>query len=206
MKRQEIIAAVLNVWYIEVDGGIYSVYDPCGKYVGRCVWATAQRVLQEPTVKKIETYNGYVIANCTSRRASEIENREICKRYAEGLEQYADGMAHRCPHCGTENIIPEYAPAYCCEYCRTQTERDEWELLSLYDYLQECYDVEYRIGGDREYRSAEICLAWGGPNVYVDTAENAVKLFWGGERETYYISGSVSDEIDDICEEQYNCI
>ena len=140
----------------------------------------------------------------TGREKSERENRDICRRYAEELEQYADGMAHRCTHCGTVNIIPEDAPKYCCEYCRAQIERDEWEQLTLYDYLTECFDIEYRIGGDKEYRSAEICMAWGGPNIYIDTARDAINLFWGGERETFYISGELSDQIDYICEEQYN--
>ena len=148
MKKQEILATVLHGGYIEVTGGghIFKVYDPCGQYAGRCVWATAQAVLQEPTVKKINTGYETIITTATSRRASEIENRDICRLYAEELEQYADGMVHRCTHCGTVNIIPEDAPQYCCEYCHAQIERDAWEQLTMYDYLTECFDIEYRIG------------------------------------------------------------
>lgn len=206
MTRQEIITAVLNGGYIQEVGSKFTVYDPCGRYAGRCVWATAQRVLKEPTVQRIEDCVGYVITTRTSRRASEIENREICKNYADDLEQHADGVVRTCEECRETVYITDDVPVYKCPCCGNVADRDGYEQKTLYDYLVDCYDVEYRIGGDREYRSAEICIALGGPNVYVDTAENAVKLFWGGDRATYYISGSLSDEIDDICAEQYNNI
>lgn len=111
---------------------------------------------------------------------------------------------YKCPECNAEHVIP--GEKYKCS-CGFVGDVDEYELQSLYDYLIENgLDIEYRIGSDKEYRSAEIMVAWGGPNIYIDTAENRVKLFWGGERAECYISGSVSDEIDDVCEEQYNCL
>ena len=30
-------------------------------------------------------------------------------------------------------------------------------------------DIEYRVGSDRKYRSVELCAAWGGPCIWVDT-------------------------------------
>ena len=206
MTRHEIITAVLNGGYIEVVGGVYSVYDPCGRYTGRCVWATAERVQKEPTVKRIEDDGVVIITPATSRRADKIENRETCKRYADDLTAYADGTVYRCSECGNIEYIPDGAPVYRCQHCKTAATIEDWEQLGLDDYLVDCYDIEYRIGGDKEYRSAEICIAWGGPNIYIDTARDAIKLFWGGQRDTYYISGELSDQIDDICEEQYSNI
>ncbi len=142
----------------------------------------------------------------TGREKSERENREICKRYADDLADYADGIVHTCRECRETVYIPDDAPRYRCPCCGNTADRDDYIPQTLYDYLSECLDIEFRIGSDKTYRSAEICLAWGGPNVYVDTAENAVKLFWGGDRETYYISGALSDEIDDVCEMQYDCM
>jgi hypothetical protein len=52
---------------------------------------------------------------------------------------------------------------------------DEW---SVYDYLQDVLDIEYIIGSDGTYRGARILVAFGGPNIWIDTRHKLVEGYW----------------------------
>lgn len=80
-------------------------------------------------------------------------------------------------------------------------EKDECQ--NLYDYFNNVYDIEYRIGGRGKYRSVKLMIAFGGPKIYVDTHGAYVKLYWGSTYVDAPISYDISDEIDDIFEEIY---
>mgnify|MGYP001793188905 CR=1 FL=1 len=75
--------------------------------------------------------------------------------------------------------------------------------MSGFDYLQDILDIEYRVGSDREYRSAEILVAFGGPNIWIDTKTQTVKGAWWGD----HAEASYTDEmgLDGACEELFNC-
>lgn len=104
-----------------------------------------------------------------------LENREYCKRIAKEIEEYAAGkMAD-----------------------------DDGNELSLYDYLNDILDYEFTIDSQKEYKSAKIWVTLGGPNVWIDTAERAVKLAWGTDREEYLLDQDVCNEIDDIMQYFY---
>lgn len=105
------------------------------------------------------------------------ENREYCKRIAEEIERIAAG----------------------------KMVDDEGNQLSLYDYLSDVLDYEFTIDSQKEYKSATIWVTLGGPNVWIDTAERAVKLAWGADRAEYLLDWGVCDEIDDIMREIYEC-
>lgn len=75
--------------------------------------------------------------------------------------------------------------------------------MSGFDYLSDVLDIEYRVGSDREYRSAELLVTFGGPNIWIDTKRNmVVGAWWGDHYEAPY-----RDEmgLDDACEELFNC-
>lgn len=80
-------------------------------------------------------------------------------------------------------------------------EKDECQ--SLYDYFDDVCDIEYRIDGRGKYRSVRLMIACGGPNIYVDTNDAYVKLYWGSTYAKAPISYTASDEIDNIFEEIY---
>lgn len=104
-----------------------------------------------------------------------MDNREYCKRIVEEIEEYVAG----------------------------KVVNDDGEEMSLYDYLNDVLDWEFTIDSQREYKSAKIWVTLGGPNVWIDTAERAVKLAWGTDRAEYALSWDVCDEIDDIMREIY---
>lgn len=106
-----------------------------------------------------------------------LENREYCKRIVEEIEEYAAG----------------------------KMVDDDGNQLSLYDYLADVLDYEFTIDSRKEYKSAKIWVTLGGPNVWIDTEERAVKLAWGTNREEYPLDWDVCDEIDSIMQEIYVC-
>jgi hypothetical protein len=56
------------------------------------------------------------------------------------------------------------------------------EQLSAYDYLQDALDIEYIIGSDGNYRGARVLVAFGGPNIWIDTKNNIVEGYWWSDK------------------------
>lgn len=144
------------------------------------------------------------------KEEADRENREHCKRIAKELEKYTDGEAYRCPKCGEviefENgQYNDDEAEYTCQCCGETFDESDLEALSAYDFIADAYDIEYRAGSDKEYRSARIMVAHGGPNIYIDTARRLVRLYWWTDYAEYPISSSAADELDSILEELWGC-
>ncbi len=137
---------------------------------------------------------------------NKYEHNEHCKEIAEMLEAYAEGRAYRCPECGDVILLQEGAELNKqCPGCKHEFNEDA-EELSIYDYFEDdIYDIEYRIGSDRKLRSVKIMVAFGGPNIYIDTDTGTVELYWWGERGSAPIDERTVDAIDDYFEELFNC-
>ena len=81
---------------------------------------------------------------------------------------------------------------------------EDWEAtLSGYDYLTDALEVVYIVNGQKEYLGARLLVAYGGPNIYVDTYKGVVEGYWWGDS----YSENFTDNIDlnDACEDMYNC-
>ena len=121
------------------------------------------------------------------------ENKEYCKRVADELEAYTAGRMWRDAETGEEKELDFDAG------------NDDDEQLSVSDYLADVLDYEITIDSRLEYKSAKIWVALGGPNVWIDTAERAVKLAWGTDRAEYALDWDTCDEIDEYMQELYTC-
>jgi hypothetical protein len=122
------------------------------------------------------------------------ENYQYCEHIAETLKKYALGC-YRCPGCGQEFDDEGECPT--CE--------EDLEPQSLYDYFADALDIEYRVGSDREYRSCKILVAFGGPNIWIDTEKSKVILQWWTEHAEAEIDEDTNDAINELFEELYNC-
>lgn len=131
------------------------------------------------------------------------ENREWCKRIADDLDDYIEGRVFKCPECGEIITVSDDREKHLCS-CGYIDDIDEFEQLGIYDYLEDVYDIEYRIGTDKQLRSVQIMVACGGPNIYIDTASKRVELYWWTERADYPLSSNAVASIDDWAEELYN--
>jgi predicted RNA-binding Zn-ribbon protein involved in translation (DUF1610 family) len=140
-------------------------------------------------------------------RSAADKNRSHCKHIAKTVEAYADGIVYRCPDCGEEIRIPDnVGDKYRCPHCHFVgiVDDDDFEQCSVWDYMNDILDIEYRCGSDRKYRSCKIMVACGGPNIYIDTASARVKLYWWTEYAEYPLSYEARDAIDEWAEEYWN--
>lgn len=123
------------------------------------------------------------------------EHNNHCKHIAETLAKYVNGIMAKCPNCGEI-----FENSETCPYCE-----EDLEEQGIIDYFYDSLDIEYRIGSNREYRSACIMVAFGGPNIYIDTRSKKVELYWWNEEGEAYLDSEVVDAIDEFMEELYNC-
>lgn len=77
------------------------------------------------------------------------------------------------------------------------------DMISGFDWLQDILDIEYTVDSQGEYLSARILVAFGGPNIWVDTRWHKVEGFWWGDS----ASATFTDEmgIDEACRELFAC-
>ena len=154
----------------------------------------------------------------TRQEQTDRENRDYCRRIAEKIEAYAAGNIYRCPECGeTFELYDPYGENHYfdeneneigkCPNCGYISENENnFEQLSLYDYFEDVLDIEYRVDSDRKtIRSVSLMVTCGGPNIYIDTAEKAVLLYWWTDKARYYLSSDVCDQINEWGEELWNC-
>lgn len=160
--------------------------------------------------KRIENGTACDVIPETRQEKADRENREHCKRIAEELEEYAEGLVYTCPECGSictieedENEDGDTIYKTSCGCC---LEDEPDEQLSVLDFIQDAYDIEYRAGSDKEYRSAKIMVACGGPNIYIDTARRLVTLHWWTDYAEYPISSTACDALDDYMQEYWGCM
>lgn len=154
-------------------------------------------------------YNGTVIPFIpeTDAERSSRENWEHCKDISEDIDNYISDNVRRCPECG-EIITRDWddvGDCFKCPHCEAVTDPDDWEAQTLYDYLSDALDIEYTVSGKGpdDYKGVRITVAWGGPNIYLDTMEKAVLLYWWTDHAKYYLSNAAVDALDDWAREYW---
>lgn len=79
------------------------------------------------------------------------------------------------------------------------------DQISGFDYLSDALDIEYIIASDREtVLGARVLVAFGGPNIWIDTRKQIVELFWWGDYACAECHADAMD-IQGAIEELYNC-
>ena len=79
------------------------------------------------------------------------------------------------------------------------------EIATIGDYFDDFYDIDYVIGSDKHYKACRVLVAFGGPNIYIDTWEKEVQLFWWSDTAIADIPDELCAAIDDFFETIYNC-
>jgi hypothetical protein len=85
-------------------------------------------------------------------------------------EDYADSMS--------ATIWADYERGYLFGYDEEREKYAESAELSAYDYLDDVLDIEYRVDSGGGYRSAEVLIGYGGPNVSIDTRRGVLVVSW----------------------------
>ena len=80
---------------------------------------------------------------------------------------------------------------------------EDGEPITAYDYLQDVYDIEYYVDSNKEYLGARLLVAFGGPNIYIDTRYNTIEGHWWGD----YAEAKYTDELilDEACRVLFYC-
>ena len=74
----------------------------------------------------------------------------------------------------------------------------------IYDYFDES-EVRYVIDSNKELLGGYLTIEWGGPTTTVDTYENVLCVYWGGDSVICELNSDVCTEINDYLEMLYTC-
>ena len=85
----------------------------------------------------------------------------------------------------------------------TYKTKDDSESAS--DYLEDVLDIQYIISSDKEYLGARVLVAFGGPNIWINTQTQTVEGYWWGDSSfSSYHNDPLG--IDQYLEDTYNSI
>ena len=79
----------------------------------------------------------------------------------------------------------------------------ENEPVTVFDYLQDALEIEYIVSSKKEYLGARVLVAFGGPNIWINTRTKTVEGHWWSDS----ASASFQDNIglDEALEELFSC-
>ena len=100
-----------------------------------------------------------------------------------------------CTECGADLGKSSFCPA--CEASNP-------DILSGFDYIADVLDINWILDSNREFKGARLLVAFGGPNIWIDTAKQTVEGHWWGDSYTASYSRDEMD-IEDACSEWFNC-
>ena len=85
----------------------------------------------------------------------------------DSLTKHVRGIADEL---STGNLDPN-------DYCLDHDDRP-----SAFDYLQSALDIEWILCSNRQYLGARVLVAFGGPNIWINTRTNTVEGYWWGDQ------------------------
>ncbi len=71
------------------------------------------------------------------------------------------------------------------------------------DWMEGTYDIRYIVDREKRYMGAEILVAGGGPNIWVNLHTEYVEGYWGGDKVEEPFTDNLG--LDDYCQEMYDC-
>ena len=80
---------------------------------------------------------------------------------------------------------------------------DALEVATIGDYFEDFLDVDYIVDSNKHYKACRVLVAFGGPNICIDTWMQRVMLSWYGEYAKAYIPDELCATIDEFFETTY---
>ena len=81
---------------------------------------------------------------------------------------------------------------------------EDGEEFTAFDYLRDVLDIEYIVSSKKEYLGARVLVAFGGPNIWINTRTNQVEGYWWGDRCILSYNNDAMD-LDGALSELYSC-
>ena len=79
------------------------------------------------------------------------------------------------------------------------------EVATIGDYFSDFYDVDYIVDSNKKYKACRVLVAFGGPNIYINTWNEQVQLEWWSDTAIADIPEGLCMAIDEFFETLYNC-
>jgi hypothetical protein len=76
--------------------------------------------------------------------------------------------------------------------------------FSAFDFLQAAFDIEYIVNSKKEYLGARILVAFGGPNIWINTRTKQVEGYWWNDSCVLSYDNDALD-LDSALSELYCC-
>ena len=83
-------------------------------------------------------------------------------------------------------------------------DREEGEEGTAMDYLSDVLDIQYVVTGDRQYRGARVCIAFGGPTAWINTMTSQLEVAWWSEPVYRDLPRAFVEGLDDALEELWD--
>ena len=119
-----------------------------------------------------------------------IDENEFCKNEGCTIQQ-----ENVCGDIHTFYVMPD----------GTMLFEGDIEIATIGDYFSDFYDVDYIVDSNKHYKACRVLVAFGGPNIYIDTWEKQVQLFWWSDTATADVPYELCEQIDEFFETIYNC-
>jgi predicted RNA-binding Zn-ribbon protein involved in translation (DUF1610 family) len=120
---------------------------------------------------------------------------------ARDIENGLDG--HHCPECDGELSWSDEGHAFQeCPSCGEEVDRSE-TMMTGFDYLSDALDFEYITDSTKNFIGARILVAFGGPNIWINTRNKQVEGHWWGDSATCSYSQDIMD-LEGCAEELFN--
>ena len=120
--------------------------------------------------------------NANTRLDSYTRNLEHVRQIAHDIEQGLPMEEHH------DGFDPEYPD----------------QLMNGFEWLNDALDIQFIIDRDRTFRSARVCVAFGGPTIWVDFSRGVVELWhWGEYAKASFYSDPM--EIEDCLSAIWEC-
>lgn len=116
------------------------------------------------------------------------EDKKMLIRHVESVAKNLEcGMTY--DECG---MLPE------CESI------EESDCISGFDYLQDAMDIQWIVTSEKEFLGARVLVAFGGPNIWIDTMRSTVDGYWWGDKhsESYNFDAM---QIEEALRELWEC-
>lgn len=95
----------------------------------------------------------------------------------------------------------------CEDKVKTLADEIEDNAGNLYDYLlNNMIEAEYIVDFKGRFKDVRVYMTLGGPAVWIDTEECAVRLTWSGTEAFWGLTDDVVSEVREIFEEAYNSL
>ena len=81
---------------------------------------------------------------------------------------------------------------------------EEGEPVHGFDYLSDVLDIQYIVTSEKQYIGARVLVAFGGPNIWINTQTKTIEGYWWDESAfASYYEGTMN--LDEALEELWVC-